>query len=95
MKTRIAGRVRPMQRQRASYIYRKSVDSGPVDIATCDFFRQPILCLSLNIENGKLPVPERYFVNQRNIKPMLFVRRKPEVTIHESVELMVPMKMED
>lgn len=84
-----------MQGQKTAYIYRKSVNNVAVNIAISDYFQKPKLCLSPNIENGKLPVPVRYVVNQRNIKPILFVRRIPEITIQESVELLVPRKLDD
>lgn len=42
-----------------------------------------------------MAVPEKYVNIHQRLRPVLFLRRTPERTVHESVELIIPGKMDD
>ncbi len=87
--------MRPIPGQRTSYLYRKSVNNVPVNKEAAALTQKNKTCQAPNLSNGNLAVPKKYVNNDRNIRPVLFVRRFPEATTHEIIESLVPGKLDD
>jgi uncharacterized protein YhbP (UPF0306 family) len=96
MKMRIAARMRQVQEEKKLIIYRRSA-SGPSEsvIRSIDFGHSRLrksICEPLNA----IMIPVRLPNNSLSFgKVIQYLRKQPEHTVTESIEMLVPTRLDD